>query len=391
MTHFHNKSVSHVVRHTFRSLRDTWNTPKLKPRNRKEFSAAQRVAIAGIFSKKCGLQRAADLLYIDFKAKGLDVERYDITQFTGNNPDQQRSDTIALRTLLQSPPATIIFHAPPPVTARSLSFLGQSVYDIACMIGFWHWETPRAPKNWRAVANLMDEVWAPTPFVRDSLAAMDPALISRLKIHPNPIHADPFTKTSEPERAAARRDIGLRSDGFVAAFTFSAGSGYHRKNPIAVVEAFTAAFPLSEKRASLLLRCHDLHTYPRGYRELRKEVSSDPRITLFCDPKNRLPIRQFYAAMDTLVSLHRAEGFGLTIAEAMQSGAATIATDWGLAPELSANELVSTVSSRLIPIFDPQGFYEAAPDLLWADPDIGEASRALQKKFTDKYRSQVPI
>ena len=168
-----------IARRTLRSLREALTRPNLKPRSRKTFSTSGSIAIAGIFSKQCGLQRAADLLYLEFEAQKFNVARIDITHLTGNKFDLSRNDTKTIEALRRAPPDSVIIHAPPPIAARFLKHLGQEVYDRTCVIGFWHWETPRAPRDWKAVAHMMDEIWAPTPFVRDALAATAPAIPKR--------------------------------------------------------------------------------------------------------------------------------------------------------------------------------------------------------------------
>jgi hypothetical protein len=377
----HPYSPLRIARRTLRSLREAITRPNLKPRIRKTFSTSGSIAIAGIFSKHCGLQRAADLLYLEFKAQKFNVARIDITNLTGNKFDLSRNDTTSIESLRDAPPDSVIIHAPPPIAARLLNYLGQEVYDKTCMIGFWHWETPRAPQEWKAVAHMMDEIWAPTPFVRDALAATAPAMKPHLKIHANPVGANPFPITSPHARTNARAELGILHNDFVAGFTFAAGSGYHRKNPVYALDAFSIAFPKSIPGAKFLMRCNDLHTYPRGYKELLTRARSDPRIILLCGQKEFLSIENFYAAIDTLISLHRAEGFGLTIAEAVQTGAKAIVTDWELAPELRNKPGVRPVPSQLVPIIDPQGFYEAEPGLHWAEPDIAAAAAILSYDF----------
>jgi glycosyltransferase involved in cell wall biosynthesis len=84
-----------------------------------------------------------------------------------------------------------------------------------------------------------------------------------------------------------------------------------------------------------------------------------------------------YAAGDVYISLHRSEGYGLNIAEALRSGMPTIATGWSLAPELAADAMLRVVPSTLVPVRDPAGPYAAYRSLRWAEPDIGVAAAHL--------------
>lgn len=319
-------------------------------------------------------------MFLDFQHRGLDVLRTDITAFTNHEIDLHRNDVWTPAELATADIGNIIIHAPPPLAGRLLKRLGKSFYDRACTIGFWHWETTRAPDTWRPVARLMDEIWAPTPFVMSAINAMDPTLAGRLKLHPNPIHIDPFPRTTPAARAAIRRKLNLGNSDFVAAFTFSTGSGFARKNPLAALDAFAEAFRGQHKGVWFILRCHDINSFSAGREALCARARMDPRIILDCDPQG-LTINEFFAASDTLVSLHRAEGFGLTIAEAVQSGAKAIATGWGLAPELQAMPEVRPVNYTLTEIADPQRFFDSGADHEWASPDISHAARILFEDF----------
>jgi glycosyltransferase involved in cell wall biosynthesis len=369
-----------LIRQTISKIKTAIFAASINPREQRAFSASGRIAVAGIFSKHCGLQRAADLHFIHLRSSGVDVQRYDVTSLTGHNPDLKRADTKEWTTLKADAPNAMIIHAPAPIIAALLKRLGQRFYEQTIVISFWHWETPRAPNSWRTTANLLDEIWVPTPFVFDAVRATIPELTDRLRIVQNPVEADPFPHLDQAERKKAKQHLGIPGDTFVVAFTFSAGSCFTRKNPVAALDAFSLAFPIDTPNVRFLMRCNDLHTYPWGESILRKRADQDQRIILSCG-ETAVPIRKFYAATDTLLSLHRSEGYGLTIAEAAQSGTRVIATEWGLAPELRAMPGVSTVRYTLVPLIDPQGFYCPANGAVWADANLLDAASLLQSHF----------
>jgi glycosyltransferase involved in cell wall biosynthesis len=368
------------VRAALRSMRVALQTPHFQIRARKPFNIHGRTAIAGVFQKRCGLQRAADLLYLDYQNRGYNVVRTNITAFTSHKIDLDRSDFGMPADLSKSPVDNIIIHAPPPLAAGLLRQLGHTFYQDTCIIGFWHWETARAPETWRPMARLMDEIWAPTPFVLSAIQAMEPSFADRLKLHPNPIHIDPFPATTPIARLSARKKLKISDSDFVASFSFAAGSGFSRKNPMAALDAFARAFAGQQAGVWFLMRCHDIKTYGPGYKALMDRARADRRIILDFDPDG-LTIREFFAATDTLVSLHRAEGFGLIIAEAAQSGAKAIATGWGLAPELQAMPAVRVIDYSMTKIADPQRFFDPGDGDEWADPNTDQAASILYEDF----------
>ena len=337
----------------------------------------ERVAIAGLFSVRCGLQRAADLMATDLEARGIPVFRMDMATTLRLVTDIERSDTGGLKAMQIFAPTDIVIHAAPPLFNRFLSKLGRESYGKAAIIPYWHWELAEAPADWGKSLKWADEIWAPTPFVAEALKAVMPEL-RPIKIVPNAIAADPFAPVSAGQTAKARTGLNIGEGVFVTGFTFSMASGFWRKNPLGAIEAFQKAFPENRKKVRLILRCHDCALYPAGYDLLKAAALIDPRILLFDGEDRRIALGDFYAAIDVLLSLHRSEGFGLTLAEALQSGRRVITTDWGLAPELAVASGVTQVPSVLVPVEDPQGVYEDYMSQTWAEPDTTTAAKALK-------------
>ncbi len=362
---------------------------RLRARSRRAYSG-NNVVVAGIFSKQCGLQRAADLMVMSFRKHGSQVTRCDLTSLAGLNPTLERDDTTPASALQLVEGTDIVIHAPPHITKMFLGLLGKDIYENHCVIAYWHWETERAPQNWKSTAAMMDQIWVPTPFVRNAMIGLDPGLAERVRIVPHDIDVDPFPPTSACSRRAARDRLGISHDAFVAGFTFSMGSCFARKNPMAAVEAFQLAFPPAVDDARFVMRCSDGVQFLPGLSALETKSKQDPRIVLIDVATNSLPIQTFYEAIDTLVSLHRSEGYGLTIAEAAQTGAMVICTDWGLAPELKAIPNIRTVGSRLLPIIDPQRLFKPTGSEVWAEPDTVAAARILENDYREN-RSLLQI
>jgi glycosyltransferase involved in cell wall biosynthesis len=169
---------------------------------------------------------------------------------------------------------------------------------------------------------------------------------------------------------------------FAAGFSFSMRAGLRRKNPQGAIAAFRAAFPAGTESAALLLRCVDADWRRADWKRLCEEAGADRRI---------LPLRstdcgiaEFYAALGALLSLHRSEGYGLTLAEALAAGIPVVGTTWSLPAEISGHPLFRAVPSTLIPVRDPGGPYAEFSDLNWADPEIAAAARHLQELASNR-------
>ena len=341
-----------------------------------------RVAVVGLFSRPCGLQRGADLMVRDLRAQGRAVLAIDLTEalnVTTNSP--LASGCAAPDDLLAFRPTDVVIHLNPPMFARGLALLPHAAVSQTSIIGYWAWELSVVPSAWSQSANYVDAIWAPSPFVCDALTAgLEDASGKKILLVPHAVDRDPMPLTTQAARLAVRQSFDLPSDRFVAGLSFSFDSNYARKNPCAAIDSFRLAFRGSEA-ATLLIRCTDSTTFPRLFEHLVSYAGSDARIRILDAFQQRVSIRQFYAQLDLYISLHRGEGYGLNLAEATQAGVPVITTSWGLAPDIAERPQVRKVGYRLVVPLDPQRFYDGFPGALWAEPDVIEAADLLRDSF----------
>jgi hypothetical protein len=153
-------------------------------------------------------------------------------------------------------------------------------------------------------------------------------------------------------------------------------ANFTRKNPLAAIAAFQRAFPRSgAMSAFLLLRCPDASNYPAGEEALKRAAHDDDRIRIL--NRAAAPLMMFYQAIDVYLSLHRSEGYGLQLVEALQVGADVVATGWSIGDDISKRPGFHPVRSTQTPVRDPQGVYAAVPDATWAEPNIADAAALL--------------
>ncbi len=337
-----------------------------------------RVAVVGLFSRPCGLQRGADLMVQDLRAQGRAVLAVDLTQALNVTTSSPLDPGCAAPDdLLAFHPTDVVIHLNPPMFARGLALLPHAALSQAAIIGYWAWELSEVPSAWSQSAHYVDAIWAPSPFVSDALmAGMADDTGRKIRVVPHAVDRDPMPRTTPKARLAARRLLGLPQERFVAGLSFSFDSNYARKNPCAAIDSFRLAFR-GDEAATLLIRCNDAATFPRLFEHLKSYAGSDARIRILDTSLQPVSIRQFYAQLDLYLSLHRGEGYGLNLAEATQAGVPVIATGWGLAPDIAERPHVRTVGYRLVVPLDPQRFYDSFPGALWAEPDMMEAADLL--------------
>lgn len=247
-------------------------------------------------------------------------------------------------------------------------------------IASWAWEMPEPSRLALDYLPRLDELWVVSSFVADAFRGSTSI----------PITVVPCVVPDPPRVRPDRTRFGIPEDGLVVLFTFSASSSDARKNPWAAIEAFRQAFPPQERgsTAHLVLKVNDLHRFPELARELHSAVASVDGIVIEREMP-RIDMDRLLACCDVYLSLHRAEGFGLGMAEAMSMAKPVVATAFGgnvdyMPPGSSA--LVG-YDVRAIEWADHRFGKEFGdwytPGQLWAEPDTGQAARWLRALASD--------
>ena len=164
--------------------------------------------------------------------------------------------------------------------------------------------------------------------------------------------------------------------------SFSVGSIVARKNPLATIQAFRKAMGSLETPAELLVRCLDADAFPDALSSLDQAAAGDPRIHIVRIGQETSEIEDAYLATDIYVSLHRSEGFGLNLAEALALGLPVLATGWGLSDSITGHPSFIGVPSVLVPVIDPQHVYDQVPGARWAEADVEFAAAELRKRVS---------
>lgn len=263
----------------------------------------------------------------------------------------------------------------PPRHAMRLSFVNPDRLHLVARhwpqfsgyrIAYWFWELERFPQEWTAACDDVDEIWVASEFVRASIAA---ATRKPVMLMPKAIAFDPPPEIS-------REHFGLPDDAFVFLFNFDFHSYPERKNPGAVIAAFREAFPRSRHDVQLIIKTTNGDRMETGYERLVIEASRDPRISIRDGYVSRAQMYALLACADAYVSLHRAEGFGLGMAEAMYLGKPVIATAYSGNMDFMSENEACLISYRMIDV--PPDAYPHWHGQHWAEPDILQAARAMR-------------
>ncbi len=247
-------------------------------------------------------------------------------------------------------------------------------------VGLIFWELPVIPSPWLPSLRMFDAIMVCSQYVRHTLETALPEIRTVFAEHPLQ------TQNISLDGSDVRNTLGLKQTDLVYASSFDLRSDYTRKNPLAVLDAFEAAFP-NESDVRLVIKANgkpdDGGSNPVA-QQILKRVVADPRIVFISETMPYERVMKVYAACDVYLSLHRAEGLGLGPMEAMLLGKLVIATGY------SGNMTYMTQQNSM-PI--PYGLtapthtswqYQRAfsgKGAAWAEPDMHAAVAALRLAY----------
>ena len=234
--------------------------------------------------------------------------------------------------------------------------------------GLWFWEGSTLPRELRPALDLVDEIWVASDFVGRTLAGETS----------KPVLTFPLPVLVPERPPLTRADVGLPEDAFVFLFVFDFFSTLERKNPLGLVEAFTRAFP-EPGRALLYLKSINGNRAPEDLKRVQEAIRGRGDIVLSDGYLEGDQLAALTALSDCYVSLHRSEGFGLTIAEAMAFGKPAIATGYSGNLAFMDDESAYLIPYSLTSLEHAVGPYPAGT--VWADPDLEAAASVLREVF----------
>jgi len=311
------------------------------------------IKVVGYFAGSHGIAASARLAARAFEALGVPVERVDASHakltWTPRKDPPERA-------------AAWIFHLNPPELLAELAVLGPRRL-LGPRYGYWAWELPKAPAGWLKDAALVDEVWAPSRYNAKALAGA----AAPVRVVPHPLFVEDYAGVTPAPREAAFQAVAL----------FDFNSSVARKNPRGAIEAFRRAFG-DDPACRLTLKTQNGRIFPDLLAKLRAEAPANVRIVDETWPYEQ--VKALIAGADAVISLHRAEGFGLSPAEALALGCPVVATGFSGVMDFLDAENAVLVPWRPVAVEDPQRIYRGQS---WAEPDLDAAAEGLRRLRED--------
>jgi glycosyltransferase involved in cell wall biosynthesis len=336
------------------------------PAKREE--TAPDVAVVGYLRLALGVGEAGRqvlraLRHAGFDARGLPIRLNSMSAVVDHSLEPCFDETTAA--------PVQIFNVNADQLPAVVEHLGASVRPDAYRVVMPFWELENFPAPWLQAFDLVDEVWAPTRFIQTMLAR---------KLGKPVLHM-PLPLAFDVPPPVGRAHFGLPEDTFLFFFSFDFLSFMERKNPMALVRAYRQAFRAggAHHKVALVIKTLNADVATAQGGALREALRGDPDIVLIERTLEREETLQLIACCDAVASLHRSEGLGLLIAEAMVLGKPVIATDYSATTELVSRHTGWPVDFKLVPV--PEGHYPFHEGQAWAEPDESHAAWQMRQVF----------
>jgi len=242
-------------------------------------------------------------------------------------------------------------------------------------IGFWAWELKKFPSNWEFAFDLFDEVWTYSSYGTEAISEVSPIPVQKM-----------MPSIDLPQPSLDREAFGLPKDKLIFLFIFDFHSVVARKNPQAVIKAFKQAFSKSNQDVLLVIKFSNGQHHPQQRNQLYA-LSEDYASIRFIDGHlTKSEVNALIYNCDCYVSLHRAEGFGLTMAEAMFYGKPVIATAYSSNTDFMNVGNSFPVKYELVTT--TEDYFPYPKGSIWAEPDIAHAASLMQYVFHNYRKAQ---
>ncbi|RZJ48746.1 MAG: glycosyltransferase family 1 protein [Flavobacterium sp.] len=248
----------------------------------------------------------------------------------------------------------------------------QNKYNIA----FWAWELENFPDESKSFLSLFHEIWVPSNFCTEAISKVSHKPVIKI-MHSISIDSVPYT----------RKDFNLPEDKFIFMTMFDYHSSMERKNPIATIDSYEKTFGTNHTDTILIIKTSISTEFPEQKQKLIERVGQNESIIIVEELLDQERLYSLMNCCDCFVSLHRSEGFGLTMAEAMYLGKPVIATAYSANIEFMNINNSFLVKYNLIKTKDQ--YYSSSNEDIWADPDIEHASEHMTFVYQNKALSLI--
>ena len=321
------------------------------------------VDVIGLFNAEDGIGQSGRLLVDSLRSCNTPVSTVTFNKTESRQSNKYLSDDVGrYKTIISAVNAELV----EPVQRK----FGSEFFKDTYMIGQWFWELEAAPAWYKDAYEFVDELWAPTQFIKEMLQRDAPrdVVVTYMPLS---------LQTPKVDRTLSKKDFGI-DNRFLFLFLFDFRSVMKRKNPLGLVAAFRRAFQPNEGPV-LVIKCVNGEKRPSEFSELLSAVKGMDDIVIineYFEAETSAALMNF---CDCYVSLHRSEGLGLTIAEAMLFGKPVIATGYSGNLDFMTPETSYMVPWKRVKVGKGAEAYSSRAT--WAEPNIDVAAEMMRSVY----------
>ena len=323
------------------------------------------INLIGSFSQDSGLGQSCRLTAKEIERSGIPHAFIDFAPTAQLNRDNHEFDD---RLSSEYTYGINLFHINMHEFHKAWQILPEEAWKGHYNIAFWLWEMQEFPEEWVPMIHQLDEIWTPAEFVSEAVR----------RVTDKPVLTVPYTVEAPYEEAFDRNHFHLPEDRFLYLMLFDSNSISERKNPYGVIEAYKQAFTL-EDNTGLVIKIGNA-----GEKELEelRESLAGYNVYFVREMLPKKEVNSLIRCCNVYVSLHRSEGYGLVLAEAMMMGVPTIATNYSANTEFQDDTRACMIPYTLRQV--GKDLYPYKKEYFWAVPDTARAAQAMRKLYEDR-------
>ena len=263
-----------------------------------------------------------------------------------------------------------LIHLNPDELGKAIWRIKPSALKKRYNIAYWLWELPEFPETWTYTFDLFNEIWTPAEYISQTIRRYTDL----------PVFTMPYGLQNPPTQPELdRASFGLPEKDFLFMISYDGNSVSARKNPEGAINAYRKAFPPGSEGVGLVIKA--THETEEKLAEMRNSLAGCGKVYILTESYSKSAFHSLLSSVDAYVSLHRAEGFGLIMAEAMLLGTPVIATNWSANTEFMDETVACMVDAEIVALEEDCPPYQKGWH--WAQPDEDQAAMWMQRLYKD--------
>ncbi len=324
------------------------------------------VNLIGFIQGEIGLGQSCRLIAQAFDSSLIDFTVFNFEQISAMRHNDHTWDH---KITNKTPYNVNLFHLNPPELALAYMTMNKDTWKDKYNIAFWLWELEEFPEEWLPSLALVDEIWTPAHFVTNNFS----------KITEKPVYTIPYPMSAPVSEEYNRAYFNLPMDSFLFLTMYDCNSTMERKNPLGSIEAFKKAFDQNDHTVGLIIKVNN--PQQKDIEKIKGIIEGYSNVILIAKTVSKLEVNSLIRCCNVYVSLHRAEGYGLPMAEAMVLGRVVIGTNWSANTDFMNSSNSCPVNYSIIELQDDYVMYKKGNH--WAQPDVEQAAQYMVRLVSD--------